>query len=497
MSSHPRPSPRRIRRFGAASIALGVLGTAAQAIGNIQKIQTFVTDVIGSKAFKNLHLALTAVVVAALILAYAAATYWIYLKLQSRDIRIRIAVMALALVLLSGLAVGSYALIPPPPDPDAYRAEKAKEWRDRLLAHPAEDGGVKVSFSEAQAPTQVWTTAQALRAVLVSSVDADLKRLAARLRSAFDFIEDSQIRAAPGGWGYFKEWQTGVTEIAGWVCVAEAASVDATRRDIVWAPEQVSRIFDRITHVVQLIVSTQQHDGGWGPTAQRGADLSRTYSTTLATWCLIEAHRTGGTPLIPDSTYDRAITDGITWLLTNYRQSLGWVPNPHRKIQNERFLGLTAQVLYVLEQAQTSEHFKSVATGPNALPAKKEFLAAPDFGSRSLGDNDRLHDSDRYLRIVSPPVSTPASCTCPPFTIEASTFLWYPWSLAAVRSLAFDQTIEATQRAAAENLSRALTGRLSEASELIDTGFNYIVAEFLIGVSENRPPNASRDRGKT
>lgn len=497
MSSHPRPSSRRIRRFGTATIALGALGTAAQAIGNIQKIQNFVTDVIGSKAFKNLHLALTVVVVAALILAYAGAIYWIYLKLQSRDIRIRIAVMALALVLLSGLAAGSYALIPPPPDPDAYRAEKAKEWRDRLLAHPAESGGVMVSFAEAQAPTQVWTTAQALRAVLVSSVDADLKRFAARIRKAFDFIQDNQIKAAPGGWGYFQEWQTGVTEIAGWVCVAETASVDATRRDIVWTPEQVPQIFNRITHVVQLIVSTQQYDGGWGPTAQRGAGLSRTYSTALATWCLLEAHRTGGTPLIPDSTYDRAITDGINWLLTNYQQSLGWVPNPYRKNQNERFLGLTAQVLYVLGQAQASEHFKSAATLPNALLAKKEFLAAPDFEKRSLVNNDRLHDGDRYLRIVSPAVSTPASCACPPFTLEASTFLWYPWSLAAARSLMSDPTIEASQRATAANLSKALTARLSEASQLIDTGFNYIVAEFLIGASERPQQNVLAERGKT
>src|SRR5262249_39914954 len=205
---------------------------------------------------------------AALILGYAAASYWIYLTFRRRSLGTRIAVAVLAIVLMVGLAAGSFALIPPPPDADAYRWQKVKEWSDRLLAHPTASGGVSVTFSDPQAPPQAWTSAQALRAVLASGVD--ISPLAEKIRKAFDYIEASRIKAAPGGWGYFEDWQTGVTEIAGWACVAHIASIDPKRRDIVWPPERVSEIVERTARVVQLLVSSQQDCGGWGAPTDPG-----------------------------------------------------------------------------------------------------------------------------------------------------------------------------------------------------------------------------------
>src|SRR5947199_2668387 len=105
-----RPPSRKFLSLGTARV---VLATVAELIGNIEKIKQGVTDIIGLRAFKNLHLVLTVIVVTALILGYAAATYWIYLTLRRRSLRTRIAVTSLAIVLMAGLAAGSLAFIPP------------------------------------------------------------------------------------------------------------------------------------------------------------------------------------------------------------------------------------------------------------------------------------------------------------------------------------------------------------------------------------------------
>src|SRR5262249_23047084 len=156
-------------------------------------------------------------------------------------------------------------------------------------------------------------------------------------------------------------------------------------------------------------------------------------------------------------SYGRAINNGLTWLLSNYQPNLGWVPNPSRKGQNEPFLGLTAQVLYVLAQAQAAPQFVFIAALPNAALAQKEFLAV-DFEQRKPTYNTRLHDGDRYVHRAAS-TSTPGACVCP-FTIENSTFLWYPWSMASARALAMDQNVTADQRAKAGTVAETLTARL-------------------------------------
>src|SRR5262249_44425734 len=99
---------------------------------------------------------------------------------------------------------------------------------------------------------------------------------------------------------------------------------------------------------------------------------------------------------------------------------------------------------------------------------------------------------DRYVHRAAS-TSTPGACVCP-FTIENSTFLWYPWSMASARALAMDQNVTADQRAKAGTVAETLTARLSEANLLIDTGFHYIMAEFLIGASHGGPQKSEGQR---
>ena len=69
--------------------------------------------------------------------------------------------------------------------------------------------------------------------------------------------------ATPGGWGYFEEWQTGVTEIAGWVGVAEVASLEPGRRERIWG-DRVPDIVNRVDGIVRMLLAAQQRDGGVG-----------------------------------------------------------------------------------------------------------------------------------------------------------------------------------------------------------------------------------------
>jgi hypothetical protein len=217
----------------------------------------------------------------------------------------------------------------------------------------------------------------------------------------------------------------------------------------------------------------------------------------MALWSLLEARHSQTANARIGDTYDSQIHNGLVWLISTYRETqvgegagarpLGWVPNPMRQIQNEPFLGLTSQVLFVLSRAETLLPFADIRSMQTYVRAKEAFLANPDFGLRSLDYNNRLHDGDRYIHKQT--LKTAAvGCACQPFTIESSTFLWYPWALAATRALSAQESLAPDARAKATQIADRLEARLTEARPLIGTGFYYLAAEFVIGESINEAP---------
>jgi hypothetical protein len=137
-------------------------------------------------------------------------------------------------------------------------------------------------------------------------------------------------------------------------------------------------------------------------------------------------------------------------------------------------------VLFVLNRAER-DFAPYIHAQPNALTAKQDFLnrVKPD---RSISDNNRMHDGDRYLQHPSgtPAAARATACSCQ-FTVEGSTFLWYPWSLAAARALASDQTLTADERERARQVAATLGQRAAEAQSWLDREYHYATAEFLIG----------------
>jgi hypothetical protein len=474
------------------------IAAVGEVLGNLDKVEHFFVDLLGLTASRYLHHAMTALVAVLFIFGSAAAAKWLYLRIAPRSRhskRVFAAAMTVALALVATAAV---AFVPRPPSPDKYVREERAEWSDHLRMLSRPNGGMATSFLDAKAETQVWTTAQVVTALVLDQrtkasafAPADVQRL----MQAFDYMDRGKLRSPGGellGWGYFEDWPTGVTEIAAWVGLAHALALHE-RSAASWTPAQRATLVAQAREIVELLIRSQQEDGGWGPTLDREPEsYSRTYSTVMALWCLIEADRVAELTPITSTQFEQ-LRKAAVWLLTHYDPALGWVPNPFRPGQNERFPGLNAQVAFVLLRLQATAGLESIRTLRNFETAMTAFAGSGEVETRSIGDNARLHDSDRYIRrISSARANAVTTCMCP-FTIEGSTFLWYPWTLAAAEEMAANPDLSAELRERAEAIGKALRSRLRDAKPLIDTGMSYVSAEFLAGVSLSQ---LSQERGR-
>ena len=221
-------------------------------------------------------------------------------------------------------------------------------------------------------------------------------------------------------------------------------------------------------------------NGGWAPIGQIDNEkFGRTYSTVMALWALIEARKSSQLIEIMDTRYDDNIKGGIRWLLSNYNYDLrSWVPNPERAKQIERFPGLTAQTLYVLELARPEFNFllKSNSTYDAGRQAffnsieGDDLQATPALASRLASNNDRTHDSDRYLPGTK-------------FTVEGSTFLWFPWTIALCAQSQLGEDVETTTEEIAKRGCSRLLGRINNLVKFArEDPFTYVMAESLFAL---------------
>ncbi|HXD19045.1 MAG TPA: hypothetical protein VN654_18665 [Vicinamibacterales bacterium] len=482
-----RDVSRRRRRFIGFGSATTAIAVAAQTLGHVQSISHFAIDALHWSVFRNADMVMRVGVPLAVMAGIGLAIYGFVFHAKERRREHTIVLAAIALIVTSSAAYASLKLLPKPVTVNEYVTAEATERTKRILAYQvtADDpvghstGGIRVTADTTQ-PQQVWTTAQVLKGILSSSARLDADDVE-RIRSAFAYIDNQFV--PDQGWGYFDGWQTGVTEIGGWVGLAQVAALDRSKPAI-WLDDQLPAARASADRTLQLLVSKQNPaEGGWGPNiGDPSADFQRTYSTAIATWALIEARRSPAMRATIGGRYDDAIRKGIGWLLTNYNPQLGWVPNPMRKVQNEPFPGLQAQVVFILARAER-DFGPYIHAQPNALTAKQDFLTRVQL-DRTITDNNRMHDFDRYLQHASgaPAAAHAVACGCQ-FTVEASTFLWYPWSLAASRALANDPTLTPDQRERARQVAATLGQRTADARSWLDREFHYATAEFLIGTA--------------
>ena len=159
----------------------------------------------------------------------------------------------------------------------------------------------------------------------------------------------------------------------------------------------------------------------------------------------------------------------VAWLARGpLKGNLGWKVNPYNPAAEDPPLGLTAQVLCILGRLPFRIERQHALAFNNV---KSNILAtAGAWSRRSLkpNANDRIHDSDCYLYPTQ-------------HVTEPSTFLWYPWCVGLMRSMSTDSVLTVKDRRVAAAWLKSLQARAGEFGNLVDSEFNYVAAEALVG----------------
>ena len=275
------------------------------------------------------------------------------------------------------------------------------------------------------------------------------------------------------GWGYHDQFDWGVTEIAGWVAIAEIQSLRATNPPVWTTPEQGAEVKRRVRSNIELLRARQMQIGAFSPIKDASAySFARTYSTIMALWAMAEAASPEFSIYKENELADlkRSMSDAVKWLGSSVVSDKGWIVNPANPTSEDPFLGLTAQTLSVLGRVPIRIDNKS-GEAFNKLK-RRLLLSAGVWTRRSLKPNDRIndrmHDSDAYLYPTAK-------------TIELSTFLWYPWTVSLLRSLSTDPALTTKERQAAAGWHRRLQARAGEFGKVVEADYNYLAAETLVG----------------
>jgi hypothetical protein len=253
----------------------------------------------------------------------------------------------------------------------------------------------------------------------------------------------------------------GVTEINSWVLLSKIASLRPPPAPAIWDDSEIAvQVADINSDLTALARRQHRPSGGWAPIAKTDDESHlRTYSTVMALWALVEAKRNMLLTPTVRNQYDQAITDGSRWLINTWvhpddKGRGGWWPNPSWQEKDKFFPALTAQAIYVLElvnkfdrRLSDDEDFRNAKIN-FILLATGEIEPRYSLRTKDIGDNQNLHDSDRYLENQ-------------PYTVEQMTFLWYPWALAALTELKSDESIPKQEQHAAAKLWTSTLNRVS------------------------------------
>ena len=274
------------------------------------------------------------------------------------------------------------------------------------------------------------------------------------------------------GWGYYEQFDWSVTEVGAWVAIAEIQSLRATHPPIWTTQEQTEEVKRRVHDIIQLLIKRQiPQVGAFSPIADTSdVSFARTYSTVIALWAMAEAVSPElGIYQDPELAELRSrMSDAVRWFgsSTALVRGKGWKVNPANPTDEEPFLGLTAQILSVLGRVPIDIDRQSEI---EFARVKRYLLStASQWTHRNLQDNNRMHDSDCYLYPTH-------------YVIEPSTFLWYPWGVSLMRSFSTDPVLAKRDHSIAAKLLKLLKERAGEFGKFVDSEYNYVAAEALLG----------------
>jgi hypothetical protein len=400
---------------------------------------------------------------------------------KKKSLAIPIAAAVLAVVVLGGLAfvlfragaaAGGPSAKPLKPDSEfrASLSKKADAWIEGAFAAQLSNGGLKSVTAGAQTSTQAWTTAQAMTGILASQKNLD--KHVSQMKAAFEFINKLRRTTPNEGWNIYGNANPyTITEINSWVTIAHIESLDSKTQ--IWNEAEREDVINRIVKDLAEIARRQDASGGWRPIREESSDYVRTYSTVLAIWTITEAIKSPAVSQRIGNQYDQALQRGISWLLQTYKAGQGWVQNPQRTGQKDRFDGLTAQTLFILSRAQTTPQMDYLKNDQTYQTARRDFINNKELAAKSIEkDNSSIPDADVHFANSE-------------FMAEGSTFLWFPWSLLALTQLSTDQTLSEDERKAAARLRlEILNANADRFDQYVETAnLTYFLAENLFAVN--------------
>lgn len=465
--------PRRPRDGGRLAAVTLALGSLATVLGKMAEIKKALFELLGPDRLQSLHLGMSVLVAGLFIVGYSALGWWLWRRyLSARAGRWRHS--AVAALMLGGLVTTGcsvYVALPPQPDVDALLNDELDTWSHELLGLRKAGAALRSDRRDPSAPDQIWSTGQVLNALLQPPATEAAKPR--ELRALLDAIEAARLPDLEG-WGYYNEFDWGVTEVAAWVLLAEVRSLRPDWAALLWAADRDAGR-QRLNRDLALLLKRQLPSGAFAPVSQAQEIHARTYSSVVAVWALVELRRA---ELCAErcGEVDSAIRAGVNWLLSSYEDGLGsWVPRPGRSGNLDGFPGLSGQVIYVLERARPlagdllhaeyadyrRRFFKSFDTAPDPIH--------PALRNRDARANDRTPDGDLALpgkRVL----------------LEGSTFLWFPWALAACSEQP-GMKASADDAALAARACAQLGGRLNDLVRFVKSEvFVYIMAESMFAL---------------
>ena len=388
---------------------------------------------------------------------------------------IAVVIVFAVLIFAAAAFLVRYAFFPPDGDTVAKRTEadfaaiferKRVAWVERMFSAQAANGGIKTTPSSDDNTVQVWATAQCI----VGAVAAQnrLEVYGPRIRKAFEYIEATRRVDPTEGWNLYGGTNPyTITDIGGWVTLAYIHALDS--RTAIWNDAEKAEIVGRIERDLAAALQRQNADGGLRPIKDDRPGFTRTYSTAMILWSLLEARKSQTVYQRIGNRYDENIRMAINWLLRTYKEKQGWLQNPNRMGQVNRFDGLTAQILFVLRLAENIDTYAYLKGEPAYKIAKSEFVKNKQFASWSIDkDNSSVPDGDGRFPGTE-------------FHGEGSTFLWFPWTLAELSHLAVDESISPQERADAAKLRlEILNANHDKLESYVETAdFIYLLAENL------------------
>lgn len=459
-----------------------VLSNISAIFTHVDEIREFLTKYLGLSGFFRAHEVAVATTTVGAMIGYGALIYWLFQSfIRMRRRREVVGFLVIAALGLPVVGFLGFQTIKPISVQKLMRTEasdlSALAMSQQEMAEPY-IGGIRFSQNGTAADVQPWTTAQVLYGVL--SAEPDTQKQAREIRAGLEYIERN--RDPISGWGYMAGSKKGVTELNAWMILANLASLRVDTNHRIWRTDEIPVVVSRLERDIAELAARQHDDGGWAPIGGTANPRHvRTYSTVMAVWALVEARNNSLLSGRPTWKYDQNIKNGVRWLLKNRQTSRagvsGWWPNPTTVNQNGSFVGLTAHTLYVLQRAK--EEFPFLVANDDLATARMDFLKTAlegGGGRKGLSDrpveqNDRPHDADRYLQGVDD------------FQAESSTFLWYPWSLAAAVTMMDDPTLSERERKDAKRLVRILIRRTGDLAKFVQADEAvYPTAEALFAI---------------